>query len=59
VVVEILEETGVGLTPGREFGPRAEGFLRFSYANSAENIQKALDRLAEFIAIRRPKVQEA
>jgi aspartate/methionine/tyrosine aminotransferase len=49
---EILEEAGVGLTPGREFGSRAEGFLRFSYANSEENIQKALGRLAEFIAKR-------
>jgi aspartate/methionine/tyrosine aminotransferase len=46
---EILEEAGVGLTPGREFGARAEGFLRFSYANSEENIQRALGRLAGFI----------
>jgi aspartate/methionine/tyrosine aminotransferase len=54
LVYEILEEAGVGLTPGREFGARAEGFLRFSYANSEENIQKALERLAEFIRRRAP-----
>jgi aspartate/methionine/tyrosine aminotransferase len=52
LVFEILEEVGVGLTPGREFGSKAEGFLRFSYATSEENIQKALERLAKFIAAR-------
>ncbi|GAB4560526.1 MAG: pyridoxal phosphate-dependent aminotransferase [Geothermobacteraceae bacterium] len=41
----ILERTGVALTPGIDFGPAAEGFLRFSYANSLENIDRAIDRL--------------
>jgi aspartate aminotransferase len=45
---EILEATGVALTPGIDFGKGAEGFLRFSYANSMENLDKAVDRLAEF-----------
>jgi aspartate/methionine/tyrosine aminotransferase len=50
LVFDILETVGVGLTPGREFGSTAEGFLRFSYATSEENIQKALERLAQFMA---------
>jgi aspartate/methionine/tyrosine aminotransferase len=45
---EILEATGVALTPGIDFGQGAEGFLRFSYANSMENLDKAVDRLAGF-----------
>jgi aspartate aminotransferase len=45
---EILEATGVALTPGIDFGQGAEGFLRFSYANSMENLDKAVDRLAVF-----------
>mgnify|MGYP001438347772 CR=1 FL=1 len=44
---EILEETGVAVTPGIDFGAGAEGFLRFSYANSIENIDEALSRLAQ------------
>lgn len=50
---EILEATGVALTPGIDFGQGAEGYLRFSYANSLENIDTALDRLAAFIAARK------
>jgi aspartate/methionine/tyrosine aminotransferase len=49
LVFDILEEVGVGLTPGREFGTGAEGFLRFSYATSEENIQEGLARLKTFI----------
>lgn len=45
---EILEETGVALTPGIDFGQGAEGFLRFSYANSMENLNAAVDRLDDF-----------
>ncbi len=45
--LEILEKAGVALTPGIDFGPGGEGFVRFSYANSMENLDKALDRLAE------------
>jgi aspartate/methionine/tyrosine aminotransferase len=46
---EILEKAGVGVTPGIDFGSNAEGYLRFSYANSLDNITEALDRLAEFL----------
>ena len=47
LALEILEKTGVALTPGVDFGQGGEGFLRFSYANSAENLGIAVDRLAE------------
>jgi aspartate/methionine/tyrosine aminotransferase len=49
---EILEATGVALTPGIDFGPGAEGFLRFSYANSLENLDQAVDRLAGYFLSR-------
>jgi aspartate/methionine/tyrosine aminotransferase len=43
---DILEKAHVGVTPGIDFGANAEGFLRFSYANSLTNIAQAMDRLA-------------
>ena len=45
LAMEILEATGVAVTPGIDFGQGAEGYLRFSYANSMENLDRALDRL--------------
>ena len=47
---DILEKALVGVTPGIDFGPGAEGYLRFSYANSVENIEEGLARLAKYIA---------
>ena len=46
---EILEETGVGVAPGIDFGYNAEGFIRFSYTNSLENILTALDRIELYL----------
>ncbi len=46
---DILENAHVGVTPGIDFGKNGEGYLRFSYANSIENIEKGLDRLADFL----------
>ena len=43
----ILNKAGVACLPGTAFGPSGEGYLRFSYANSVENIQKAIDRIKE------------
>ncbi len=43
--LKILKKVGVAVAPGIDFGKNAEGFLRFSYANSLENIQEALSRL--------------
>ncbi len=48
LAMEILEATGVAVTPGIDFGEGAEGYLRFSYANSLENIEKAMDRLGDY-----------
>jgi len=42
---EILEEAGVGVAPGIDFGDNAEGFIRFSYTSSLENILAGLDRI--------------
>ena len=47
---EILNKAKVGVTPGIDFGPNAEGFIRFSYANSLENIARAMDRLEQFLS---------
>ena len=41
----LLNEAGVACLSGTAFGAWGEGFLRFSYANSVENIQKALERI--------------
>jgi len=45
---DILDEVGVVATPGVDFGRQSEGFLRFSYANSVENITEALRRLKTY-----------
>jgi aspartate/methionine/tyrosine aminotransferase len=49
----LLEETGVALIGGPDFGILGEGYLRLSYANSTENILRALDRMGEFLATRK------
>jgi aspartate/methionine/tyrosine aminotransferase len=41
----LLEDTGVAALSGTAFGDFGEGYLRFSVANSIENIEKALDRI--------------
>jgi aspartate/methionine/tyrosine aminotransferase len=46
---EILEKAHVGVTPGIDFGKNAEGYLRFSYANSIENIAIGMDRLENYL----------
>jgi aspartate/methionine/tyrosine aminotransferase len=45
----ILEKAGVALLPGNSFGRYGEGFLRLSYANSIENIQKGLERIKSIL----------
>jgi aspartate/methionine/tyrosine aminotransferase len=44
-----LDEAGVALLPGSAFGKFGEGYLRLSYANSLENIQKALEKMGEIL----------
>jgi aspartate/methionine/tyrosine aminotransferase len=49
----LLDETGVALIGGPDFGILGEGYLRLSYANSAENILKALGRMGDFLSTRK------
>src|SRR4051794_3199387 len=49
----LLDDTGVALIGGPDFGILGEGYLRLSYANSTENILKALDRMGEFLSSRK------
>ncbi len=49
---DILEKACVGVTPGIDFGKHGEGYLRFSYANSMENIAEGLDRLEAYLTSR-------
>ncbi len=46
---DILEKSKVGVTPGIDFGKNCEGYLRFSYANSLENIEKGLLRIENYL----------
>jgi len=46
----LLEEAGVALIGGPDFGVHGEGYLRLSYANSEDNIARALDRIGEFLS---------
>ena len=46
---DVLEKAHVGITPGIDFGANGEGFVRFSYANSMENITEGLDRLERYL----------
>ncbi len=45
----LLEDAGVATIGGPDFGVHGEGYIRLSYANSAENILKALDRMKGFL----------
>jgi aspartate/methionine/tyrosine aminotransferase len=49
---EILESTGVAVTPGIDFGPGGQGYIRISYANSLESIDEGMHRLQKFLASR-------
>jgi aspartate/methionine/tyrosine aminotransferase len=46
----LLEEAGVACLSGTAFGEFGEGHLRFSYANSMENIQEALRRIRQTLS---------
>jgi aspartate aminotransferase len=45
----LLDQTGVALIGGPDFGIHGEGYIRVSYANSEENIRKAVARMGEFL----------
>lgn len=46
---DLLNKAGVACLTGQAFGEYGDGFVRFSFANSAENIEKALDRIESFV----------
>src|SRR5437764_7347970 len=46
----LLEDAGVAALSGTAFGEYGEGYLRFSVANSVENIEKALDRVSTWVS---------
>ncbi|MFN2185923.1 MAG: aminotransferase class I/II-fold pyridoxal phosphate-dependent enzyme, partial [Anaerolineae bacterium] len=46
----LLEEAGVAVLPGTAFGRNGAGYLRLSYANSTDNIGKALDKMTRTLA---------
>ena len=50
---DILEKACVGVTPGIDFGQHGEGYLRFSYANSMENIAEGMNRLEAYLKARK------
>jgi aspartate/methionine/tyrosine aminotransferase len=49
----LLEEAGVAIIGGPDFGILGEGYVRLSYANSTENIVKALGRMGDFLSTRK------
>jgi aspartate aminotransferase len=49
----LLEDAGVAIIGGPDFGVLGEGYVRLSYANSTGNILKALDRMGEFLSTRK------
>ncbi|HEX3161569.1 MAG TPA: pyridoxal phosphate-dependent aminotransferase [Pseudolabrys sp.] len=49
----LLEDAGVAIIGGPDFGILGEGYVRLSYANSTENILKALNRMGEFLSNRK------
>lgn len=46
---DCLEKAKVGITPGIDFGPGGEGYIRISYANSIEKIEEGIRRLGEYL----------
>jgi len=53
LALDILEKTGVAVTPGVDFGSGAEGFLRFSYTRPFDEIVIALKRIEVYLRQRR------
>ena len=47
---KLLNEAGVAAISGTSFGANGEGYLRFSYANSTENIRNAMSRIRKLLS---------
>jgi aspartate/methionine/tyrosine aminotransferase len=49
--LRVLEEAGVAITPGRDFGVhRAQEHVRFAYTQALSDLEEGVDRLARFLA---------
>ena len=48
----LLDDAGVALIGGPDFGVHGEGFIRVSYANSEENLRRAIERIGDFLSRR-------
>jgi aspartate aminotransferase len=46
----LLQDAGVATIGGPDFGVYGEGYLRLSYANSLENIERALERIGDYLS---------
>ena len=53
---ELLEKAGIATIGGPDFGTLGEGYIRISYANSQENISRAMARMKEFLTTTKPLV---
>ena len=51
--MELLKKKKVAVVPGIEFGPGGEGYIRCSYATAYEKIEKAMDRMEDFLKKRK------
>jgi aspartate/methionine/tyrosine aminotransferase len=49
----LLEDAGVAIIGGPDFGILGEGYLRISYANSQDNIRRAMERIGDFLSAAR------
>lgn len=47
--IELLKETRVVCVPGSAFGDSGEGYIRFTFANSDENLKEAVRRISEYV----------
>ncbi len=54
----LLDDAGVALIGGPDFGVHGEGYIRLSYANSEENIRKAIERVGDFLTRRNAAGEE-
>jgi aspartate/methionine/tyrosine aminotransferase len=54
LATSVLDEVGVAMVGGPDFGILGEGYMRVSYANSAENIARALERIGQFLSTHKP-----
>jgi aspartate/methionine/tyrosine aminotransferase len=50
LATRLIEEVGLGLAPGRAFGPEGEGWLRWCYAAQWQKIESGIERLSRFLS---------